>query len=127
MSPFPSIFVQLPFSLYYGEYVVRFPLPDGGFLPCDHGLDFLHRLLCDNLVNQLIIMWPENKQRGRGKNPTNIQARKTGKARAENGLFLRRTVYRRAIDCMPTLILRTFCLFFSSSTRETRDIFELKY
>ena len=21
-------------------YVVRFPLPDGVFLPCDHGLDF---------------------------------------------------------------------------------------
>ena len=21
------------------EYLVRFPLPDGGFLPCDHGLD----------------------------------------------------------------------------------------
>ena len=52
MSPFPSIFVPLPFSLYYGEYVVRLPLPDGGFLPCDHGLDFLHQLLCDNLVNQ---------------------------------------------------------------------------
>ena len=29
------------FSLY-GEYVVRFFLPNGGFLPCDHGLDFLH-------------------------------------------------------------------------------------
>ena len=27
------------FSLY-GEYVARFPLPDGVFLPCDHGLDF---------------------------------------------------------------------------------------
>ena len=31
------------FSLY-GEYVVRFPLPDGIFLPCDHGLDYLHQL-----------------------------------------------------------------------------------
>ena len=29
----------LQFSLY-GEYVVRFPLPDSVFLPCDHGLDF---------------------------------------------------------------------------------------
>ena len=27
------------FSLY-GEYVARFFLPDGVFLPCDHGLDF---------------------------------------------------------------------------------------
>ena len=27
------------FSLY-GEYVVRFFLPNGVFLPCDHGLDF---------------------------------------------------------------------------------------
>ena len=27
------------FSLY-GEYVVRFFLPDGVFLPCDDGLDF---------------------------------------------------------------------------------------
>ena len=38
------------------EYVVRFPLPDGVFLPCDHGLDFLHHrsilLLCGNSINQ---------------------------------------------------------------------------
>ena len=24
----------------YGEYVVHFPLPDGVFLSCDHGLEF---------------------------------------------------------------------------------------
>ena len=32
-------FVSLPFSLCR-EYVVRSFLPDGVFLPCDHGLDF---------------------------------------------------------------------------------------
>ena len=31
------------FSLY-GEYVGRYFLPNGVFLPCDHGLDFLHQL-----------------------------------------------------------------------------------
>ena len=40
MSLFPSIFIPFPFYLLYGEYVVRFFLPDGVFLPCDHGLDF---------------------------------------------------------------------------------------
>ena len=29
----------------YGEYVVRSFLPNGVFLPCDHGLDFLHQLI----------------------------------------------------------------------------------
>ena len=28
-----------------GEYVVRFLLPDGVFLPYDHGLDFLHQFI----------------------------------------------------------------------------------
>ena len=32
-------------SSLYGEYVVRFFLPDGVFLPCDHGLDFLYQLM----------------------------------------------------------------------------------
>ena len=32
------------FSLY-GEYVVRSFLPNCVFLPCDHGLDFLHQLV----------------------------------------------------------------------------------
>ena len=40
MSLFPSIFVPLPFFSLYGEYAVRFPLPNGVFLPCDHWLDF---------------------------------------------------------------------------------------
>ena len=31
---FSSLFVL------YGDYVERFPLPDGDFLPCDYGLDF---------------------------------------------------------------------------------------
>ena len=31
----------------YGEYIVRFPLRDGVFLPCDHGLDFGHELKCE--------------------------------------------------------------------------------
>ena len=32
------------FSLY-GEYVVGSFLPDGGFLPCGHGLDILHQFV----------------------------------------------------------------------------------
>ena len=39
VSPFLFLF-----SLYE-EYVVRFPLPDVFFLPCDHGLDFLLQLM----------------------------------------------------------------------------------
>ena len=39
MSLFPSILYHSRF-LSIGEYVVRFSLPDGIFLPCDHGLDF---------------------------------------------------------------------------------------
>ena len=46
MSPFPSIFfASFPLSLLYGEYVVRSFLPNGVFLPCDHGLDFLKFLV----------------------------------------------------------------------------------
>ena len=46
---FPCFFGDVAFSEYflpivvfslYGEYAVGFFLPDGGFLPCDHGLDF---------------------------------------------------------------------------------------
>ena len=39
-------------SLLYGEYVVRFPLPVGAFLSCDHGLDFDINSLCKNSINQ---------------------------------------------------------------------------
>ena len=31
--------------LLYGDYVVRFPLPDGVFLPCDYRLDFLQQFV----------------------------------------------------------------------------------
>ena len=50
MPLFASIFCTI-FS-WYGEYVVRFSLPDGVFLPCDHGLDFLHQLICEKSINQ---------------------------------------------------------------------------
>ena len=58
MSPFPSIFVLLPFSLRMESTitVVRFPLPDGAFPPCKHGLNFIFgiiRLLsCENSIYQ---------------------------------------------------------------------------
>ena len=39
MSPFFRVFLYHDSFLLYGEYVVRFFLPDGVFLPCDHGLD----------------------------------------------------------------------------------------
>ena len=41
MSLFPANFVPfIAVSSLYGEYVVRFPLSDGVFLPCGHGLDY---------------------------------------------------------------------------------------
>ena len=54
MSVFPSIFVPLPCSSLYGEYVVHFFLTDGGFLPYDYGLGFLHQLMreFDQSINQ---------------------------------------------------------------------------
>ena len=45
MSLFPSIFCTISAFSLYGEYVVRSFLPNGVFLPCDHGLDFLHQLI----------------------------------------------------------------------------------
>ena len=45
MSFFPSIFCTIAAFSLYREYVVRFSLPGGVFLPCDHGLDFLHQLM----------------------------------------------------------------------------------
>ena len=42
MLLFPSIcFGTIAIFSLYGEYVVRFPLLDGVFLPCDHGAGFL--------------------------------------------------------------------------------------
>ena len=40
MSLFPSIFCTITVFTLYGEYVVRFPLPDDVFLPRDHVLVF---------------------------------------------------------------------------------------
>ena len=40
MSLSPSIFCTIAVLSLYGVYVVRSFLPDGVFLPCDHGLDF---------------------------------------------------------------------------------------
>ena len=45
MSLFPFFFCTIAVFFLYGEYVVRFPPPDGVFLPCDHGLVFLHQLM----------------------------------------------------------------------------------
>ena len=42
---FSEFFVPLPFSLCIGEYIVRFFLPDGVFLPCNYGLDFLRQFM----------------------------------------------------------------------------------
>ena len=45
LALFPSIFCTIAVFSLYGEYVVRSFLPNGVFLPCDHGLDFLHQLM----------------------------------------------------------------------------------
>ena len=45
MSLFPSIFGTISAFSLYGEYAVRSFLPNGVFLPCDHGLDFRHHLM----------------------------------------------------------------------------------
>ena len=45
MSLFPIFFCTRAVSSLHGEYAVHFPLPDGVFLPCDHGLGFLHQLI----------------------------------------------------------------------------------
>ena len=42
MSLFPSLFCTIAALSLNREYVVRSFLPDGVFLPCEHGLDFLH-------------------------------------------------------------------------------------
>ena len=44
VSLFPSNFCTIAVFSLYGEYTVRSLLPNGVFLPCDHGLDFLHQL-----------------------------------------------------------------------------------
>ena len=63
MSLFPSIFFIIPAFSLYGEYVVRSFLPDGVFLPCDHGLYFFYvRIQSINRTNKkvLIIIYDNN-------------------------------------------------------------------
>ena len=52
MSLFPIFFFNHFRFLFVWtiEYFVRSFLPNGVFLPCDHGLDFLHRL-CENSIH----------------------------------------------------------------------------
>ena len=52
MSFFYSIFRAIAVFSLYGEYVVRSFLPDGVFLPCNHGL-FFYISLYENSTNQL--------------------------------------------------------------------------
>ena len=42
---FRVFFCTISASSLYEEYVVRSFLPNGVFLPSDHGLDFLHQLI----------------------------------------------------------------------------------
>ena len=44
-AAFSEYFCTIVVLFLYGEYVVRSFLPDDVFLPCDHGLDFLHQLI----------------------------------------------------------------------------------
>ena len=47
MLLFPEYFCTVDVLSLYGEYyvLVRFFLPDGVSLPCDHGLEFWHQLI----------------------------------------------------------------------------------
>ena len=42
----------------YGEYVVNFPPPDGVFLPCDHGLFFIHRYIYVTIRSSIKLQMP---------------------------------------------------------------------
>ena len=58
MSLFPSIFVPLPFFFLYMESISYvFPFRMVIFLPCDHGLDFLHKLICEDPIKNQSIKW----------------------------------------------------------------------
>ena len=47
-AAFPSLFCTIAVFSLFLEYVARFSLQDGVFFPpCDHGLDFLHELICE--------------------------------------------------------------------------------
>ena len=52
MSLFPSIFCTIDCRFLF-VWVVRFLLPDGVFLPCDHGLSFFYISLWENSTNQI--------------------------------------------------------------------------
>ena len=56
MSLFTSFFCTIAIFSLYGEYVVSFFLPGGIFLPCDHGLDFLHHVI--QSINQSLLTFP---------------------------------------------------------------------
>ena len=50
---FTSISCTVVVSYLYGEYVVRFFLPNGVSLPCDHGLGFEHQFMREfNSINE---------------------------------------------------------------------------
>ena len=71
VSLFPCIFCIISAFFLYGEYVVRFLLPNGVFLPCDHGLDFLHQLIWE--FNQSInnsVVWKQITRKRQKKAPT---------------------------------------------------------
>ena len=52
-AAFIEYFVLLPFPLCMESTSYAFPLPDGVFLPYDHGLDFRDQLiLCEDSIDQ---------------------------------------------------------------------------
>ena len=52
VSLFPITFCSNAVFSLHGEYAVRVFLPDGVFLPSEHGLNFLHQLIWE--INQSI-------------------------------------------------------------------------
>ena len=77
MSLFPGIFCTIAVFSLNGEYVVRYFLPNGVFLPCDHELDFLHQLMLkfNQSINQskydsFAATWTEFKKLQHHTSPT---------------------------------------------------------
>ena len=90
MSPFPEYFLYhiiSVFSLYNGEYVVRFSLPGGVFLPCDHGLDFFTSAhVRIQSINQYIVLVHKNSGAlHNGYNTTTIDKKKKVCIRSNSG------------------------------------------
>ena len=54
---------------------VFFPLPDGVFLPYDHGLDFLHQLIC-MYICMVITYSKRMDQPGKVANPARRQLKR---------------------------------------------------